>query len=107
MKNLFLVLMVVVLTGCASSAINISANIPESQEIDIQISTKSADEQIMDEITGHALELLKIILYICGVFSVYCGLQYMFMADWPMFFFLLPINVVFIYYVKLRLKGEI
>ena len=61
----------------------------------------------MDEITGHALELLKIILYICGVFSVYCGLQYMFMADWPMFFFLLPINVVFIYYVKLRLKGEI
>ena len=44
MKNLFLVLMVVVLAGCASSAINISANIQESQEIDIQISTKSTDE---------------------------------------------------------------
>jgi uncharacterized protein YceK len=44
MKNLFLVLMVGVLAGCAASAINISANIPESQEIDIQISTKSTDE---------------------------------------------------------------
>jgi len=44
MKNLFLGLVVMVLTGCASSAINISANIPESQEIDIQISTKSTDE---------------------------------------------------------------
>ena len=61
----------------------------------------------MDEMTGHALELLKIILYICGVFSVYCGLQFMIQLDWPMFFFLLPINVVFIYYIKLRLKGEI
>ena len=107
MKNLFLVLLVVVLAGCASSAINISANIPESQEIDIQISTKSTDEQIMDKMADHALEVLKIIFYICGVFSLYCGLQYIFMADWPMFFFLLPINVVFIYYVSLRLKGEI
>jgi len=61
----------------------------------------------MDKMADHALEVLKIIFYICGVFSLYCGLQYIFMADWPMFFFLLPINVVFIYYVKLRLKGEI
>jgi len=44
MKNLFLVLMVGVLAGCAASAINISANIPESQEVDIQISTKNTTE---------------------------------------------------------------
>jgi hypothetical protein len=61
----------------------------------------------MEKMTDHALELLKIILYICGVFSVYCGLQFMIQPDWPMFFFLLPINVLFIYYVNLRFKGEI
>tara|TARA_Y100001980_G_C14318372_1_gene139976 strand:+ start:242 stop:388 length:147 start_codon:yes stop_codon:yes gene_type:complete len=44
MKNLFLVLVVLILAGCSSSAINISANIPESQEIDIQISTKASEE---------------------------------------------------------------
>ena len=44
MKNIFLVLMVVVLAGCASSAINISANIPAEQEVDIHIQTKTAVE---------------------------------------------------------------
>lgn len=57
----------------------------------------------MDNLTDHALEALKILLCISGVFCVYMGVQFMLKADWPMFFFLLPINVGFIYYINIKL----
>ena len=32
-----------VVTGCASSNVSVTANIPESQEIDIRVTTKTKD----------------------------------------------------------------
>ena len=41
MKNLSIILGILFLTVCASSHINLTANIPDTQEIDIQITTKN------------------------------------------------------------------
>ena len=41
MKYLVMTLVVLVSVGCSSSNINLKANIPESQEVDIHIQTKN------------------------------------------------------------------
>lgn len=44
MKYIILtVISLFVVTGCASSNISVTANIPESQEIDIRITTENKD----------------------------------------------------------------
>tara|TARA_R100000544_G_C2181605_1_gene37143 strand:+ start:286 stop:420 length:135 start_codon:yes stop_codon:yes gene_type:complete len=44
MKYLVMTLVVLVAVGCSSSNINLKANIPESQEVDIHIQTKNKAE---------------------------------------------------------------
>ena len=45
MKYLLIIFSVVCLAGCASSNISLTANIPDTQEVDIHITTKHKDTQ--------------------------------------------------------------
>ena len=47
MKYLVMTLVVLVAVGCSSSNISLTANIPESQEVDIHIQTKNNNKIIV------------------------------------------------------------